>query len=255
MKQPLADTNNLSEESLLIHRRDALITRKTLAQSWFKSAIASLVFVNVVPALIYVFWGSSISSNSISLLVIGIICIDISMILGLASLLSSLKQYDEAIQDIDFEIDLLKYFVAPQERRAEKLLRISDIQLRRYYNLNLNQNIWVFCLGVFCILIGIGVICITLFFLLQIADDTETKIIAGAVGAIGSILVNYVAAIYLKIHAETASNLSSFHSRLVETHQMLLANLLAARIEDADKRWDTISQLSVNVGRKITDDQ
>ena len=162
----------------------------------------------------------------------------------------TLRQVKEEIQDSDFEIDLLKYQVNQQESRAEKLLQISNTQLRRYYNLNLNQNIWVFCLGIVCILIGVSIIGITLLILLRVASDTETKIIAGAVGAIGSLLVNYVAAIYLKIHAEAASNLDSFHSRLEETNQMLIANLLASRIEDKIEREKTLSQLSINVGAR-----
>jgi hypothetical protein len=160
------------------------------------------------------------------------------------------RQIEEEIQDLDFEIDLRQFSVTPQESHAEKILRISNTQLRRYYDLNLNQNIWIFGLGVFCILLGVAVIGTTLFLLLWVAQETETKIITGAVGAIGSLLVNYVAAIYLKMNAEAASNLSTFHSRLVETHQMLLANLLASRIEDETKRWDTISQLSINVAKK-----
>ncbi|NEZ57061.1 hypothetical protein DXZ20_15520 [Leptolyngbyaceae cyanobacterium CCMR0081] len=161
-----------------------------------------------------------------------------------------LRQVEEEIQDLDFELDLLKYKATLQEIRAEKLLQINDVQLRRYYNLNLKQNTWVFCLGIFCILIGVSIIGVTLFLLLRVADDTETKIVAGAVGAIGSLLVNYVAAIYLKIHADATSNLSDFHSRLVETQQILLANLLASRIEHKTDRWKTISQLAINVGTK-----
>ena len=165
-----------------------------------------------------------------------------------------LRQANEELQDIDFEIDLLKYSASPQERRAEKLLHISNIQLRRYYSLNLSQNIWIFCLGIFCIFIGVAVIGVTFYLLLQIANDTETKIISAVLGSIGSLLVNYVAVIYLKIHAKAASNLSLFHSRLVETNQMLLANLLASHIDDEARRWNTISQLSINVGKKIGED-
>jgi hypothetical protein len=62
--------------------------------------------------------------------------------------------------------------------------------------------------------------------------------------------VNYVAAIYLKMHADATSSLTAFHSRLVETQQTLLANLLASRIEDESKRWDTLSQLALNVAKK-----
>lgn len=161
-----------------------------------------------------------------------------------------IRQAEEEIQDLDFEIDLRQYSVSPQESHAEKILRISNTQLRRYYDLNLSQNVWIFGLGVFCILLGVAVIGTTFFLLLRVAQGKETQIITAAVGAIGSLLVNYVAAIYLKMHADAASNLSAFHSRLVGTHEMLLANLLASRIGDETKRWDTISKLSISVAKK-----
>jgi hypothetical protein len=167
-----------------------------------------------------------------------------------------IREIREEMQDLDFEIDLLQFGATRQEGRAEKLIHISNMQLRRYYNLNLNQNIWVFALGVFCILLGVAVIGATFYLLLKVdvlltvEYGMETKIIIGAVGAIGSVLVNFVAAIFLKMYTKAASNLSEFHSRLVETHKIILANLVASRIEDKTKRWDTISQLSINVTNK-----
>ncbi|MEM1241573.1 MAG: hypothetical protein AAGI45_17185 [Cyanobacteria bacterium P01_H01_bin.26] len=164
-----------------------------------------------------------------------------------------LRKVEREIQELSFEIDLLRYGATKQESHAEKLFQINKIQLRQYYDLNVNQSIWVFCLGIFCIFIGVLITGTTLFLLLQVADDTETKIIAGAVGAISSLLVNYVAAIYLKIHAEAASNFSSFHSRLVDTQKILLANLLVSRIEDEAERWKIISQLAINVSEQKGD--
>jgi hypothetical protein len=160
------------------------------------------------------------------------------------------KEVDEQIQDLGFEIDLRQFEVSPRESRAENMIRISNIQLRRYYDLNLTQNVWVFGLGVFCIILGVGVIGVTIYLLLKVAEGIDSKIITGAVGTVGSLLVNYVAAIYLKMHSNASSNHDLFHSRLVETHQMLLGNLLASRIENDEKRWETISFLSKNIAKK-----
>lgn len=160
------------------------------------------------------------------------------------------RQLGEEIQDLDFEIDLREFLPSAQEGRAEKMLHISNAQLRRYYDLNLSQNTWIFALGAFCIALGVAVIGVTFYLLLRVADEPRTKIITAAVGAIGSLLVNFVAAIYLKMHADATSSLTAFHSRLVETHQTLLANLLASRIEDESKRWETLSQLATNVAKR-----
>ena len=153
---------------------------------------------------------------------------------------------DEEIQDLDFEVDLQQFLISDQEIRAEKLLRINRTQLRRYYDLNLNQNIWVFGIGIFCIFLELVVIGVT-FHLISKIDKLEPQIVTAAVGAIGSILANYIAAIYLKMHTVAATNLAGFHSRLVETHEILIGNLLASRIEDKETRWETLSQLSVSL--------
>jgi uncharacterized membrane protein YgaE (UPF0421/DUF939 family) len=160
-----------------------------------------------------------------------------------------IRRYDDELQDLDLEIDLQRFEVSNSESRAEKILRMSNFQLRRYYDLNLSQNVWVFGLGIFCILVGVGVVGATFFLVLTVATSLESKIIVGAVGAMGSILANYVAAIYLKMHASANTNLGSFHSRLVETHQLLLGNLLVASIEDAEKRSNTLAQLALNMSQ------
>jgi len=69
-----------------------------------------------------------------------------------------LRQVENDIYELDFQIDLQEFEVSKQESRAEKILRLNDFQLRRYYDLNIRQNSWVFGLGVFCIVLGIGVI-------------------------------------------------------------------------------------------------
>jgi hypothetical protein len=160
------------------------------------------------------------------------------------------RQIDSDIQDMDFQIDLLSFQENIREARAEKLLRISEFQLRRYYDLNISQNSWVFALGIFCIILGVAVIGTTLFLVIGVVKSMEAQIITATVGSIGAILSNFVAVIYLKMNTAATDNLKVFHSRLVETNQSLLGNLLASRIENDEKRWDTFSQLSVQLIQK-----
>ena len=160
-----------------------------------------------------------------------------------------IKNLEDELKSIDFDLDLQKFEVSKKEVRAEKILLINNYQLRRYYDLNLNQNIWVFGLGIFCIILGIAVIGVTLYLVLVVAQGWDSKLITGTVGAIGSFMTNYIAAIYLKMHASATSILGSFHSRLVQTKQLLFGNLLASRIEDDNIRWQTLSQLALNVSK------
>ena len=164
-----------------------------------------------------------------------------------------LRQVENDIQEVDFRIDLQQFEVNKRETRAEQLLRLNDFQLRRYYDLNISQNSWVFGLGVFCIILGILIIGATLFLVVRVAQSLETQIITAALGSIGAILTNFIAAIYLKMNSAATENLTSFHSRLVETHQLLLGNLLASRIDNDEKRWETLSQLSLRLMQKDKD--
>lgn len=107
----------------------------------------------------------------------------------------------------------------------------------------------MFGLGIFCILLGLAVIGATLHLVLNVASSLDAKIITAVVGSIGSLLSSYIAAIYLKMHASATSHLGDFHSRLVETQQLPLGNLLASRIEDDSKRWETLSKIALNMSK------
>ena len=97
------------------------------------------------------------------------------------------------------------------------------------------------------------VIGVALHIIINVAKTIQVQIITGVLGAIGAILTNYIAAIYLKMNTTAAENLTGFHTRLVETHQILLGSLLASRIDDDAKRWETLSQLSQKLMQKGKD--
>jgi len=131
---------------------------------------------------------------------------------------------------------------------------MNQFQLKRYYDQNLSQSIWIFILGIAAILIGVGVIVYTLYLLKTLpAKGWQDKAILGVVGVVGSLLTNYVAAIYLKMHSEATTSLVTFHSKLVGTNQLFLANLLSAMITDDNKRFDTLSKLSLAVAHGNAD--
>ncbi len=242
------DTNHQgdSQSNQLVRlqeRKTVLSERRRRVQLIHYTAImASIMVVGIVPVFL---WRFGIGSTFVPILTA-------YLIMPLAMLpytRGRLRAIEQDLQAVEFEIDLLQFDVNPRETRAEKVLRINSLQLQRYYDLNLSQNIWVFGLGIFCILLGLGVIGTTFYLVLNVASGLDSKIITGVVGSIGSVLSSYVAAIYLKMHAGATSHLGTFHSRLVETQQLLLGNLLASRIEDDSKRWDTLSQIALNMSK------
>jgi len=162
---------------------------------------------------------------------------------------AKLRDLENDLQQIEFQIDLFSFDVTKRETRADELLRLTDMQLRRYYDLNLSENRLIFGLGVACILLGTVILTSTLYVLFQLkgGDDSTTKIATAVLGGVGAFLTNFVAAIYLKMSAAATQNLAAFHSRLVETQQLMLGNLLASRIDDDAKRWDTLAALSLRL--------
>lgn len=167
-----------------------------------------------------------------------------------------LRRVDAACEEIEYKIDLQRYGVPVTEARAEKILRLNDFQLRRYYESTLRQNVLVFWLGASCIVLGIGISVLALVLVYRlpvgVAGDTSDKLIIGILGAVTSLFTNYVAAIYLKMHAEAAKNLVTLHSRLVDTHRSLFGNLVASRITDEKLRWETLSKIALNVSQTLS---
>jgi hypothetical protein len=159
---------------------------------------------------------------------------------------AKLRDLDNDLGQIEFQIDLFSHKLSEEELKAEKLLRLNDFQLRRYYDLNLNQNRWVFKLGIGCIAAGVFILAVTLYVLRYMTPE-PLQIVTAVLGGVGAVLTNYVAAIYLKMSASASDSLASFHGRLVETHQLMLANLLISRIEDPILRWDTLSKLAIKI--------
>jgi hypothetical protein len=113
--------------------------------------------------------------------------------------------------------------------------------------MNLNHSRRVFVLGVWCITAGVAVVFGTLYILNVKSTGSTAQITTAALGGIGAILTNFVAAIYLKMNASASDNLVSFHGRLVGTHQLMLGNLLASRIDDDKMRWDTLAKLALRL--------
>ena len=166
----------------------------------------------------------------------------------LPSYYQRIKQYENRLQEIDLSIDIEKFKIGTEISYAEKTLRLHNNQLKKYYDLNLRQNSWIFILGICCIIIA------TFYFITEYTKDDTSKIITGVLGGISAIMINYIAALYLKINATVSDNLKEFHSRLVDTHKILMGNVIAAKIENRELKDLTYSSISKEICDKQTDE-
>ena len=77
--------------------------------------------------------------------------------------------------------------------------------------------------------------------------DTWTKGIAAGVGAISTIMVNVVAAIYLQMNSRASDALGQFHHRLVHTNQLFLANMIASRVDNNEQRLSLLTDMAKQI--------
>jgi MFS family permease len=163
------------------------------------------------------------------------------------------RRHEQDMNDLRFEQDLLRHAVKPFQTRAEKLLSVNQIQLRRYYELNLEQAKGVFLVGIGCIAAGLIVVGVTFWFISTLGDQ-QTQAIVAVVGAVGAILTNFVAFMYLKIQSSIGESLTTFYKQLASMHDLFFANVLAASVESEDKRTETLVRLANAIAeRRVTD--
>lgn len=163
------------------------------------------------------------------------------------SLKARIRSYEARHLDLTFERDVLILAPSTTEIRADKLLRMNQQQLRRYYEMNLQQNTWVFVVGLACLGLGVGVIVGTFYLLHESHGHEAEQTIIASVGVVGTVLSNFVAVVYLKIHATNAQSVSEFHMTLVRMQQVFLANLIAASVSPDESRSQTFAKLSLEM--------
>ncbi|MBG9819593.1 MULTISPECIES: hypothetical protein [Bacillus] len=157
------------------------------------------------------------------------------------------QRFITMMHDIDREIDLLQSD-DPTINRSEILFKQHDLQLKRYYDLNLRQNSFVFWVGICCIVLGFIFLGITMYLISSnILGDSQNKIIVAATGTLAGILSNFIGAIYLKMHTNSIKSLTQFHNRIVNTHHFYFSNFLISQISDEHKRQETLANLALNI--------
>jgi hypothetical protein len=134
------------------------------------------------------------------------------------------------LEQLEFESEMMAYEASAAERRAEKLLKSNERQLPAVLQSESQPGKGGLVTGIVCVVVGIAVVRWTSYAVAQASGQTEAQIVIGAVGAVGAILINYVAALYLRIHTSAAESHTAFHAKLTSTHELFLANLLISRV-------------------------
>ena len=158
-----------------------------------------------------------------------------------------MKIVRDDVTQTEVAIDMLQFAGNDDERRAENLIRVNEIELRRYYDINSSQAGRIFWVGVSCIVAGFAIVCTTLWFLVVKGVSDPAVWPTAVVGTICALLPNFVGAVYMKLHGDVASALTTFHGRLVDSHRLFLANLIASRLENSQDRDATLKELALRM--------
>lgn len=149
-------------------------------------------------------------------------------------------QQDE--RKLEFEDDL-RCYVPVGEHWAFKLLSANEDELRRYYQITLTQSAWIFIVGLLSLAGGFVIIAVT-FAQLRTTAPWKDQVVVAVVGAVGTIGAQMVGAIFMRMNTAIATNMQAFHGRLVDTHQLLLGNLLGNRVQGWRLRSQTWAQMA-----------
>ncbi len=135
--------------------------------------------------------------------------------------------------------------IDPEKRalRAEKMFRMNQKELMRYYDMNLAQTKFLSGLGIMMIMVGILIVGVTLF----IYTSFETDKILLVVGSLSGVVVDFIGAIFIKMYTKNIEAAVKFHAKFADSNNLLLANSIANKIEDDKIRENTLSDISKNI--------
>lgn len=135
--------------------------------------------------------------------------------------------------------------IDPEKRalRAEKMFRMNQKELMRYYNMNLAQTKFLYGLGIIMILTGIVIVIAVIYMYMMLGADKILLI----VGSVSGILVDFIGAVFITMYTKNIEAAVKFHAKFAESNNLLLANSIANKIEDDKIRENTLSEISKNI--------
>lgn len=135
--------------------------------------------------------------------------------------------------------------IDPSKRalRAEKLFKMNQKELMRYYDMNLAQTKFLSGLGIMMIIFGVLIVVVSL--LLYIYTDSDKILLI--VGNVSGIIVDFVGAIFIKMYTQNVEAAVRFHAKFAESNNLLLANSIANKIENDELREKTLSEIAKDI--------
>lgn len=144
--------------------------------------------------------------------------------------------------------------INPEKRslRAEKMFRMNQKELMRYYDMNLAQTKFLSGLGIMMIVVGVLIVMASLYMYISLGTDKMLL----SVGSLSGIVVDFIGAIFIKMYTKNIEAAVKFHAKFAESNNLLLANSIAHKIDDNILRETTLSEIAKDIilAKKYKDD-
>lgn len=67
------------------------------------------------------------------------------------------------------------------------------------------------------------------------------------IGSLSGVIADFVGAVFIKMYTKNIEAAVKFHAKFAESNNLLLANLIANKIENEKLRETTLSEISKNI--------
>ena len=142
-------------------------------------------------------------------------------------------------EELEFaEIDFNK-----RALRAEKMFKMNQKELMRYYDMNLAQTKFLSVLGIVMIILGIFIVVAS--FVIYVYTNADRMLLL--VGNLSGILIDFVGAVFIRMYTQNVEAAVRFHAKFAESNNLLLANSIANKIEDGKLREETLSEIAKEI--------
>ena len=163
---------------------------------------------------------------------------------------SSGRRRELDAKDLEDEIDLRQMGSASLEQKAHKLLKIQQGQLSRYLEVILQQSRGIFFVGIAAMAVGVGIVAFTIYMTTKMGtNETWEKVIVAVLGAIGAILSNYVATIFLKMFSDIGLAVQKSVGSLNQSTNINFANVLVANITSEEARNAALKEIALGISK------
>ena len=157
----------------------------------------------------------------------------------------SVKPYKELLLSYEEEFELQEFYIDTNKKHYidDKRFQQHQRELKRYYDMNLDQSKLLFYLGVSIIILG-TVIVLTTIFLLYYNNVTIIPVISGCVSGI---FIDFIGFLFINMYSKNIKASIEYHKKLVKSNDLLLSSAIIGRIVNKDKRDDAYSKIAYEI--------